>query len=172
VFTDTPRELARGTNMSNPDNSILIEAWNTILFEKFCRFRFALTQGLADHSDALLHQRPYPAGARVLDVGCGFGDTTRVIADQVGANGAVMGVDCAPNFIEAAVRETADAGVKNTSFFVADVQTDALRGPYDAAFSRFRHHVLQPAGRSVTKCQTSAEAGRRANHDRLAQAGR
>jgi ubiquinone/menaquinone biosynthesis C-methylase UbiE len=118
-------------------NTIPVEAWNTILFEKFCRFRFVLTQGLSDHSTELLRRRPYPAGARVLDVGCGFGDTAQLIARQVGPGGAAVGVDCASNFVETARRETAEAGVEGASFFVADVQTEDLRGPYDAAFSRF-----------------------------------
>lgn len=118
-------------------NTIPVEAWNTILFEKFCRFRFVLTQGLSDHSTELLRRRPYPAGARVLDVGCGFGDTAQLIARQVGLGGAAVGVDCASNFVETARRETADAGVQGASFFIADVQTEDLRGPYDAAFSRF-----------------------------------
>jgi ubiquinone/menaquinone biosynthesis C-methylase UbiE len=119
------------------DNTIPIEAWNTILFEKFCRFRFVLTQGLSDHSTELLRRRPYLPGTRVLHVGCGFGDTTQSIARQVGAGGAAVGVDCAANFVDAATRETAEAGVQAASFFVADVQTGDLRGPYDAAFSRF-----------------------------------
>jgi ubiquinone/menaquinone biosynthesis C-methylase UbiE len=119
------------------DNTIPIEAWNTILFEKFCRFRFVLTQGLSDHSTELLRRRPYAAGTRVLDVGCGFGDTTQSIARQTGSSGMAVGVDCASNFIDVATRETAEAGVKGASFFVADVQTGDLRGPYDAAFSRF-----------------------------------
>jgi ubiquinone/menaquinone biosynthesis C-methylase UbiE len=118
------------------ENTIPVEAWNTILFEKFCRFRFVLTQGLSDHSTELLRRRPYPAGARVLDVGCGF-DTAQLIARQVRPGGAAVGVDCASNFVETARRETAEAGVEGTSFFVADVQTEDLRGPYDAAFSRF-----------------------------------
>jgi SAM-dependent methyltransferase len=73
----------------------------------------------------------------VLDVGCGFGDTTQLIAKQVGAGGAAAGVDCAPNFVDGAAREAAETGIKNASFFVADVQSDDLRGPYDAVFSRF-----------------------------------
>src|SRR5215469_3059623 len=116
---------------SASENSIPIEAWNTILFEKYCRFRYVLTQGLADHSDELFWRRPYPANARVLDVGCGFGDTTRLIAQQVGPAGTAIGVDCAPNFIANASREARDAGAKNIEFLVADVQTDDLRGPYD-----------------------------------------
>src|SRR5579871_2331695 len=123
--------------MSSSSNEIPIEAWNTILFEKFCRFRFVLTHGLEGHSDRFLQQHPYPAGAKVLDVGCGFGDTTRQLAKQIGPAGEAAGVDCASNFIDAAMRESTDAGAKKASFFVADVQADNLRGPYDFAFSRF-----------------------------------
>jgi len=123
--------------MSTADNTIPVEAWNTILFEKFSRFRFVLTQGLADHSTELLRRHPYPKGARVLDIGCGFGDTTQLIARQVGPAGAAVGVDCAPNFVRAATQEAAETGTKNASFFTADVQQDDLHGPYDAAFSRF-----------------------------------
>ena len=31
--------------MSDVDNVIAIEAWNTVLFDKFCRFRYVLTEG-------------------------------------------------------------------------------------------------------------------------------
>jgi ubiquinone/menaquinone biosynthesis C-methylase UbiE len=123
--------------MGANDNTIPIEAWNTVLYDKFIRFKDVLTKGLSGHSDELLRRRPYPAGARVLDVGCGFGDTTQLIAKQVGSRGGAAGVDCAPNFVDGAAKEARDAGVKNASFFVADVQTDDLRGPYDHAFSRF-----------------------------------
>lgn len=119
------------------ENAIPIEAWNTVLFEKFTRFRYVLTQGLSDHSTELLRRRPYSVGARVLDIGCGFGDTTQLIAGQTGPTGRAVGVDCAPNFIDAAKRDARDAGTRNIEFFVADVQADDLRGPYDQAFSRF-----------------------------------
>jgi ubiquinone/menaquinone biosynthesis C-methylase UbiE len=123
--------------MGAADNTIPIEAWNTVLFDKFCRFRHVLGSGLSDHSEEVFRRRPYPAGAHVLDVGCGFGDCTRIIARQVGPSGAAVGVDCAPRFIELAQREAAEAGVNNASFFVADVQADPLGGPCDYLFSRF-----------------------------------
>lgn len=119
------------------NNDVIIEAWNTVLFEKFCRFRHLLVDGLASHSNALLERLAYPAGASVLDVGCGFGDSTLRIAQRVGAGGRAIGVDCAENFI-AAAKHDADANrVPNAEFFVADVERENLRGPYDHAFSRF-----------------------------------
>ena len=123
--------------MGANDNSIPIEAWNTVLYDKFLRFKEVVTKGLSGHSDELLRRRPYSPGARVLDVGCGFGDTTQQIARQVAPGGAAVGVDCAPNFVDGAAKEAREAGAKNASFFVADVQADDLRGPYDHAFSRF-----------------------------------
>ena len=119
------------------ENDIVVEAWNTVLFDKFCRFKHLLIAGLSAHSDEALARQAYPSGARVLDVGCGFGDSTIEIARRVGPSGEAVGVDCAPNFIAAAEAEAREVSVANAKFIVADVQKDDLRGPYDAAFSRF-----------------------------------
>jgi ubiquinone/menaquinone biosynthesis C-methylase UbiE len=119
------------------DNQIIIEAWNTILFDKFKRFQHLLVQGLSGHSDELLCRNLHPEGSRVLDVGCGFGDTTLRLARDVGASGKAVGVDCADNFIREARGAAEAQQVKNAEFFVADVQTEDLRGLYDFAFGRF-----------------------------------
>jgi|SRR5690606_8453234 len=122
-------------NAAKSENDVVIEAWNTILFDKFCRFQHLLTKGLSHHSDEALRRHAPPRGARVLDIGCGFGDTTRKLAGLVGPSGRVAGVDCAENFIRRASEDA--AGIDNVSFFVADVQTGDLKGPYDRASSRF-----------------------------------
>ena len=118
-------------------NDIVVEAWNTVLFDKFERFRHLLVAGLAGHSDELLARGLFRTGDRVLDVGCGFGDSTIKIAGLVGPGGEAVGVDCAENFIRASERDAVAADVANAKFFVADVQDDDLRGPYDQAFARF-----------------------------------
>ncbi len=123
--------------MNEGDNEIIVEAWNTVLFDKFVRFKHVLVMGLSSHSDELLARGPHPEGARVLDVGCGFGDSTLRIARAVGPKGHATGVDCAQNFVDSADKEARAQGVSNASFFVADVQTQDLRGPYDYAFARF-----------------------------------
>lgn len=119
------------------EKSVIVEAWNTVLFDKFVRFREILTEGLRGHSDACFERFAMPQGARVLDLGCGFGDTTLELARKVGERGHATGVDCAENFIREAQRGALTQGLKNTSFFASDVQTDSLGGPYDQAFSRF-----------------------------------
>jgi ubiquinone/menaquinone biosynthesis C-methylase UbiE len=114
-----------------------IEAWNTILFDKFVRFRNTLTAGLAVHGRAVLERFPPARGSRVLDVGCGFGDTTLEICRHVGPAGEVVGVDAAARFIASARKDAASAGIANARFEVRDVQVGDLHGPYDQAFSRF-----------------------------------
>lgn len=104
----------RSLGTSKTDNAIPIEAWNTVLFEKFCRFRHIMSLGLAGHSDELFRRKSIPAGARVLDIGFGFGDTTRLIAAQVAPNGDAVGVDGAQNFTDLATREAAEAGLNPT----------------------------------------------------------
>lgn len=141
------------------NNDVVIEAWNTVLYDKFVRFKHLLVAGLAGHSDEVLARRLYPEGARVLDVGCGFGDSTIRIARSVGPRGAAFGVDCAENFVRAAEGEAAAAGVPNAVFFKADVQSDDLRGPYDYAFSRFGTMFFMMPGVALRNIRAALKPG-------------
>ena len=118
-------------------NAEAIEAWDTILFDKFSRFRWLLTRGLGAHGDAAIARLAPKPGERVIDLGCGFGDTTLDLARAVGPTGLAVGVDAARRFVEAASADAATNDVQNTRFEARDVQTDDLGGPYDGAFSRF-----------------------------------
>jgi ubiquinone/menaquinone biosynthesis C-methylase UbiE len=111
------------------------EAWSGPLFERFVRFRDAMTAGLGAHGEVALAEHPPVPGDRALDIGCGFGDTTRRLAELVG-DGEVVGVDVAEPFLEVAREEAAAAGVDNVGFRVGDVQIADLGGPYDYVFSR------------------------------------
>ena len=113
------------------------EAWNTVLFDKFVRFRHIVTRGLAVHGDRALARHAPHSGMRAMDVGCGFGDTTFAIAEQLGAGGEAVGVDTAERFIAEAARDAKERGVTNARFVAADVQTADLGGPFDFAFARF-----------------------------------
>jgi ubiquinone/menaquinone biosynthesis C-methylase UbiE len=118
-------------------NAEAIQAWDGPLYDRFVRFREILTTGLAGHGEAVLRLVPPQRGQRVLDVGCGFGDTTQRIAELVGPTGEVVGVDAAERFIETARREAEEAKLTNARFMVADVQTTDFDGGFDIAFSRF-----------------------------------
>jgi SAM-dependent methyltransferase len=118
-------------------NDVIVEAWNTVLFDKFVRFRHILTDGLSGHSVECFRRHPPGEGASVLDVGCGFGDTTITLAKAVGPLGKATGVDCAENFVLGARRSAERAGQKNASYRVADAQIEDMGGPYDAGYARF-----------------------------------
>ena len=118
-------------------NERTIEAWNGVLFDRFLRFRDIVTTGLGAHGDHALRLHPPRPGDRALDVGCGFGDTTRRLAELVGPHGEAVGVDAAPRFIDAARREVAQAAVANARFLVADIEACELDRGFDYVFSRF-----------------------------------
>jgi ubiquinone/menaquinone biosynthesis C-methylase UbiE len=117
-------------------NAEAIAAWDGPLYDRFVRFRHIVTTGLGAHGEKALELYPPRPGDRVLDIGCGFGDTTQRIAGLVGDAGEAVGVDAAERFIETARAEASDAGLANARFVVADVQSTALDGPYEMAFSR------------------------------------
>ena len=86
--------------------------------------------------EAAMDRLAAQAGERVLDIGCGTGDTTAALAVQLAPDGSALGVDIAPGMIAEAQRRHAD--VDNLSFTVADPQVDDLGGQrFDAAFSKF-----------------------------------
>jgi len=113
------------------------EAWNGVLFDRFLQYRHIMIGGLAPHGDEAMRISPPRPGDRVLDIGCGFGDTTQQLARLVGPTGSVLGVDIAPRFIAAAESEAALARVENVRFAVRDVQATTFDETFDYVFSRF-----------------------------------
>jgi ubiquinone/menaquinone biosynthesis C-methylase UbiE len=117
-------------------NEEAIEAWDGPLYDRFVRFRHLLAGGLGVHGDEALRVLAPSVGERVLDIGCGFGDTAQQLAELVGTDGSVVGVDAAPRFIETAREEAAQEGVRNARFEVIDVEAHTFEEQFDLAFSR------------------------------------
>lgn len=117
-------------------NKEAAEAWSGPLFETFVRFRDLATAGLGAHGNQAMKTHPPQPGDSVLDIGCGFGDTTQQLAALVGADGEALGVDVSEPFVAAAREEAASAGAANVAFRSGDVQIMDFGGTFDYAFSR------------------------------------
>lgn len=77
------------------------------------------------------------AGDRVLDIGCGTGQTTRQAA-RAAVEGSAVGVDNSKVMLERARRISADEGPPNVDFVLADAQVNAFPPPaFDLCISRF-----------------------------------
>ncbi|MBY8872038.1 class I SAM-dependent methyltransferase [Micromonospora sp. PLK6-60] len=103
---------------------------------------------------------------RVLDVGCGTGETTRLAA-RYARNGRVTGVDLSIPMLDRARELAAGEGATNISFEVGDAQVHPFASAsFDVAISRFGlmffndpvvaftnlRRALRPGGRLVFVC--------------------
>ena len=118
------------------DNVEATEAWNGPLFDIWIEYRDIVAEGLRDHGESALAANPPCEGDRVLDIGCGLGDTTVRLAGLVGAAGHAHGVDVAERMIETAIEEAAEAGLTNVSFATCDVEVTKFDQMFDYAYSR------------------------------------
>jgi len=92
---------------------------------------------MADMTERLLVDAGIAAGMRVLDIGCGRGDVSLLVARLVGAQGSVLGVDRDAGALAMARDRVRDAGVGNVTFAQGDVSAlGAEHGVFDAAVGR------------------------------------
>jgi SAM-dependent methyltransferase len=88
-------------------------------------------------NDVLRRSYGIRASDRVLDVGCGTGQTTREAA-RLATAGAVLGIDRSDAMIERARALARAAGLGNVEYECADVERHALpREGFDVVISRF-----------------------------------
>ncbi len=120
-----------------PTNEEAVEAWGGVLYDRWVAFRPVVTTAIAPFSEEALRLHPPERGSRVLDIGCGLGDTTLRLGELLGPEGEAVGVDAGERFVETARAEAAAAGSANVSYILGDVQVADLGGPYEYAFSRF-----------------------------------
>jgi len=76
-------------------------------------------------------------GMRVLDIGCGSGDVTRLAGDLVGPSGSVLGIDTDEDSVLSARARSAQLGVTNVTFDVGEAASFAEPESFDALVARF-----------------------------------
>ena len=119
------------------ENTEFVDFWNEILVPKFVKYRHILVGGLTLHSEKILPTLSIGVGDRVVDVGCGFGDTALLFAERVGPTGSVLGIDCCQGFLDFGRADAKAAGVDNLSFVEGDAQSYPFEPVHDFCFSRF-----------------------------------
>ena len=76
-------------------------------------------------------------GSQVLELGCGSGDMTLLLAHRVGPNGEVVALDRDQAQLDAAALRVADAGFRNVKFVLADLDNFEPTRTFDAIAGRY-----------------------------------
>ncbi|HSS03197.1 MAG TPA: methyltransferase domain-containing protein [Kofleriaceae bacterium] len=121
--------------MASNDEQIAL--WNGVQGATWVAMQERLDNQLLPLGRAVQRALAPRAGERILDIGCGSGQTALDLADAVGPDGRVLGVDISEPLLAIARRRAAAAGVDRAEFVTADAQTHAFAPGHDAVYSRF-----------------------------------
>ena len=152
-------------------NTDQIAFWNEAAGQTWADLQDLLDVQLEPLGRAVLAALAVQPGERVIDVGCGCGQTTLALGEQTGPSGRALGVDISEPMLAIARRRA--AGAPQVRFLNADAQTQAFDpARFDAIHSRFGvmffedptaafanlRGALRPGGRLAFLCwRTPAE---------------
>jgi SAM-dependent methyltransferase len=116
-------------------NADQIAYWNTNVGEKWARNQDVLDQQLLPINERLVDYARISPGESVLDIGCGCGATSRVVAARAGPRGRVLGLDISAPML---ARAKTLGGGETIRYVLADAATYAFaEKSFDCAVSRF-----------------------------------
>lgn len=146
------------------EDTEFVKFWNEVLAPKFIKYKHVLVDGLTSHSEAVFPNLRVKKGDRVLDIGCGFGDTAIKLAKKVGATGHVLGVDCCDAFLDFGRREAKELGMENVDFAIGDAMTTPFKPEYDFVFSRFGTMFFDSPVVALRNMRTAMKPGATMTH--------
>src|SRR5262249_32133419 len=118
-------------------NAEQVRFWNDAGSRRWVRQQALLDAMLASLGRRALERAAARHGERVVDVGCGCGDTSLALARAVGVTGRVTGIDVSRPMLERAGERAREAGLGTVCFVEADAQTHPFAREHDLVFSRF-----------------------------------
>lgn len=123
--------------MSNP-NSAQADYWNSHAGYQWIAQETFMDALLKAILDRLLERTGIRLRENLLDIGCGTVASTLAAAIKTGPSGHVTGLDISEQLLNRARKRSEDAGLRNTSFVLADAQTHPfVPESFDAIISRF-----------------------------------
>ena len=122
--------------MSDAPNAQQATYWNEAAGPTWARLQSPLDRQLAPLGRAAMAALAPRPGERILDIGCGAGETSLQLAQAVAPGGEVVGADISGTLLEVARKRS--EGLAGLSFVEADAQTHPFApAQFDALFSRF-----------------------------------
>lgn len=120
-----------------PANRGQLAYWNGPIGHMWAEAQEKRDRDHAPMTEALLKLAAASPGEHVLDIGCGSGTTTLRLAEHVGAEGSVLGIDLSGPMLAVAERRARDSG--SVARFVEADATDYPFEPkrFDLAASQF-----------------------------------
>ena len=98
-------------------------------------------------------------GMKVLDVGSGAGDVALTLAEFVGPDGTVIGVDVNPDILKTAQDRADAAGFSNVEFIAGDARTLELPNDFDAIVGRLVLLYMADPAEALKKLATHLRSG-------------
>jgi ubiquinone/menaquinone biosynthesis C-methylase UbiE len=113
------------------------------------------------HEELVRRLRP-KKGERILDLACGPGQPALTVAQRVGAEGRVLGVDLAGKMVALARRSARDGGVENAEFRVMNCEKLTLPDrSFDAAESAFGFQIFTDPEKAAAEAYRVVRPGGR-----------
>lgn len=148
-------------NAMPADNSEQIAEWNGVLGQRWVAMQKEIDCIVVPFGDAALKAAAPQSGERVIDVGCGCGETSIAIARMVGAAGEVLGIDVSQPMLEVARSHGALANCANLAFRNGDASEMELPANIDLLFSRFGVMFFSQPAAAFSHLRKSLRAGGR-----------
>jgi SAM-dependent methyltransferase len=143
-------------------NAEQISYWNEQAGPKWVARQALLDEQIAPLGLEAMQRAGVAPGERVLDVGCGCGETTLQLAEKVGPQGSVTGIDISAPMLARARARAAERGLSAIRFLDADAQVAALpREAFDLVFSRFGVMFFADPVRAFANLRTGLAPGGR-----------
>jgi SAM-dependent methyltransferase len=95
------------------------------------------SQFMRPSTERVFRKAGIAAGMRVLDTGCGAGDVSFLVAELVGPEGSVVGIDRDPAVLALARERAKDAGLTNVTFAESQIDAFIATELFDAVVGRF-----------------------------------
>lgn len=123
---------------STSENAAQVDYWNATAGQTWARFQEQLDRQIEPLGLEAMRALAPAVGERILDVGCGCGQTSLELATRVTASGGVIGADISLPMLEVARSRLVPPGAAKPDFRQVDAQSGELgEGSFDAVFSRF-----------------------------------